>query len=199
MATGAVRCGRHQQQGHVSESQRVEIACNVCLLRMFFRRNLLPGISAKLLDPEALVISTLLHPSSLQLPFRGQVLGRIMLITGLSYGPACLASSTSVASPLSFPVWMAYRGLSLSASCHRGPRGVVPRKEQSRVNTSPLPSSQAAHELACLLRQQKYTVVFETPDSPSSAMGLGCCHQKAWPWLSRGTRNTRQADVCRVL
>lgn len=108
VATGAVQCGRHQQKGLVSESQRMEIACKVCLIGMLFRRKRLPGISAKLLDPEALVISTLLHPSSMQLPFQRQVLGRIMLITGLSSGPACLVSSTSVASALSFPVWMAY-------------------------------------------------------------------------------------------
>lgn len=59
-------------------------ACNVCLIRMLFRRKLRPGLSAKLFDPEAHVISTLLHPSSPQLSFQGQARGRIGLITGVS-------------------------------------------------------------------------------------------------------------------
>lgn len=81
-ATGAAQCGRHQQRN----PRGWKTACNVCLIRMLFRRKLRPGLSAKLFDPEAHVICTLLHPSSLQLPFQGQALGRIGLITGISSG-----------------------------------------------------------------------------------------------------------------
>lgn len=99
----AVLCGRRQQWG-LWESWRKQPAPLCCLLRLLLRTQLLPSLSAKLSDPAAHGILPRLHPSPPQLPFQGQVQGRILLITGLSswlpawcLQPVCLLLSASQA------------------------------------------------------------------------------------------------------